>query len=160
MTVDSSQTVYVIMKRTDLCAVVGRIHPVSDLFSPLSSSSSSGENVILCWNKKKKKRRGDLRDFRHLFSIRARIALRSRTDTKTSKWAGYSVQPLQMLVVEQSWIILMGSLCQGCCPPWRAAESDSKHSQRRASYIWHGFNDVFISHSNTQMLQTQMWTCD
>lgn len=50
MTVDSSQTVCVIKERTDLRADVGRIHPVSDLFSPLSSSSSSGENVILYWH--------------------------------------------------------------------------------------------------------------
>lgn len=35
------------------------IHPVSDLFSPLSSSSSSGENVILRWSKKKQKKKGE-----------------------------------------------------------------------------------------------------
>lgn len=129
---DSSQAVCVcvIMERTDLCAVVRRIHRVSDLFSPLFSSSSSGENVILCWNKKtNKERRGDLRDFRNLLNFRART-LRWLTDRgKKEKSDGKNKQISRLLCAAPSadlrpdnsggkdflvqlWIILMGSLCR------------------------------------------------
>lgn len=176
MTVDSSQTVGIITERTDLCAVVGRFHPVSDLFSPLSSSSSSGENVILRWNKE---RRGDLRDFRHLFS-RARISLWPLTDTQKNRKirrlkqanepAALSRPPQQTYSQMLVWKRLRGSALDhfdgqpvsGLGPLPRTALllggllklTVSIDRERPRS-------DVFISHSHTrQRLQTRMWTND
>lgn len=63
MTADSSQSEYIMKKRTELCAVWGHTHPFSDLFSPLSSSRSSGENVILHLNEEKKMRLERLQAF-------------------------------------------------------------------------------------------------
>lgn len=103
MTVVSSQTVCVIMERTDLCAVVRCIHPISDLFSRLSSSSSSGENVILCnfffFLKGKEWRLEELQAFvqyqsQNLFMATNRHSEKMENQTaQTSKWGGSSVQP-------------------------------------------------------------------
>lgn len=80
MTADSSQSEYIIMKGTGLCAVWGHTHPFSDLFSPLSSSRSSGENVIL-----------HLSEEKGLESMGARMASRS---VLMSSWPSVTWKPV------------------------------------------------------------------